>query len=245
MSASRCIIVIGAAALLLPAGGSAQDFRFGTPTGAFGFRVGFDAPRASSDIFDETRKRFTVDENDFSGVTFAGQVGLRATSRTEVLLELGYSEGLTASEMRHFVESDDVPIRQETRFRRLPISGSLKAYLLPTGRGIGDYAWVPAKWAPYVGAGGGAVNYRFRQTGDFVVESDPDLPIFTDDLSSSGWAPLAHGFTGVEMSPSPHARFSLEARYSWSKGEMGGDYAGFDSIDLAGFQTTLGVGFRF
>ncbi len=67
-------------------------------------------------------------------------------------------------------------------------------YLADPGRSIGRFAWIPNRFAPYVGAGGGAMWYRFRQEGDFI---DFDtLKVFPDTFDSDGWTPTVHGVRG-------------------------------------------------
>ena len=87
----------------------------------------------------------------------------RADRANEHAVRFRFSQSTTPSEFRDYVDNNRQPIQQTTEFRRLPLTGSLKAYLSKTGRSIGHFAWIPSRYAPYVGGGGGAMWYRFRQ----------------------------------------------------------------------------------
>jgi hypothetical protein len=90
-----------------------------------------------------------------------------------------------------------LPIEQSTLLRGANFSGGLKFALTERGREVGRLAWVPRKVVPYIGAGGGAMWFQVRQNGDFV--DYVDLSVFTDVFESSGWAPTAHAFGGVDV----------------------------------------------
>ena len=139
---------------------------------------------------------------------------------------------------------DDLPIHQVTKFRRIPVTVSLKTYLWDRGRSIGRFAWVPRAWAPYVGAGGGYVWYSFEQEGDWVDYED--LAIFWDNFLSEGGAGTFHFFAGADYSISERLLLTGEGRYSFASADLDRDfYDEFDKIDLAGFQATIGISVRF
>ena len=144
--------------------------------------------------------------------------------------------------MRDWVDQDDLPIQQTTTFIRVPVTVATKFYLLDRGRAISQFAWIPAKWAPFVGAGGGLLWYRFEQAGDFVDIVTLDVVNFI--LESSGWTPTGHVFAGVDISINPRFLWTLEARYGFGRAETGSAFA-FDTLDLNGFQATIGLSTRF
>ena len=240
------------AALLASAGGlSAQDadFLFGPPKVSIGLHVGYASPSAGSEIFDQTRSELTVDDGDFGSGLLGLELGIRASDRVDIALGVGVARSRTRSEYRDWVGNDGFPIEQTTSFRRIPLVASLKYYLNDRGRSVGRFAWIPAEWSPYVGAGGGWTAYRFEQTGEWVdFNSDgnsDELDIFRGTVVSDGFAPTAHLLAGVQKSLSPHFFLSGEGRYSWASTEMDLDFEGFDPIDLGGFQLTLGISARF
>ena len=220
-----------------------DGFLFKRPSGSVTFRTGFDHANAGSDLFSFTTNQLTVDRADFSGVSVAGDVAIRLSSRADVVISVAHSSSEMRSEFRNFVDNDRLPIEQMTTFRRVPLTGSFKAYVVQPGRTIGHFAWVPARFSPYVGAGGGVMWYRFAQRGDFIDFNT--FRVFPDAFDSNGWTPTVHGFGGVDISLHPRFAFTTEARYEWAKGNLSSDFAGFDRIDLSGFTLTTGISVRY
>jgi hypothetical protein len=229
-----------------------RDFLLQTPAASVSLRGGMNFARAGGDVFEFVRETLTVDRSDFDAVSAAADVAVRLHPRLDLVGSVGYSRAAAQSDDRENFEDLDgdgaqdpgEEILQDNRLTQLPITVSLRAYLSPRGRSVGQLAWVPARFAPYVGVGGGLVWHRFEQEGDFVDRSD--LSIFTARLHSGGWAPTAHALAGAEYSLSPRFALVGEARYSWASGEPDdADFEGFDSVDLSGLQTTVGFSVRF
>jgi hypothetical protein len=220
-----------------------DGFLFKQPSGTVAFRTGFDHASAGSDLFAFTTKQLTVDRGDFSVPTIAGDVSIRLSRRTDVMISVAHSQSRTRSEFRDFLDNNRLPIEQTTTFHRVPLTGSLKAYLVEPGRSIGHFAWVPARFSPYVGAGGGVMWYRFAQTGDFIDFNT--LRVFPDSFDSNGWTPTVHGIGGVDISLHPRFALTTEARYEWGKAQLSSDFAGFDRLDLSGFTLTTGISVRY
>jgi len=84
----------------------------------------------------------------------------------------------------------------------------VKAYLGEPGRSFGRFAWVPRRYAPYVGGGGGVMWYQLRQTGDFI--DFKTLKIFGDQFESNGWTPTVEAFAGTDVSLSARFAVSIE-----------------------------------
>jgi hypothetical protein len=243
-----CRGVALAAALLCATPAHAQrqgdGFLFKPPSGAATFRGGFDRASAGSDIFSFTSDRLTLGRGDFSAVTFAADFTYRLRSRVDVVVfSVSSSRAIKASEFRNFVDNNREPILQTTTFLRVPLTASVKAYLAQPGRSVGHFAWVPARLAPYVGVGGGAMWYRFGQQGDFI---DFDTTrVFSDTFDSSGWTPTVQGFAGADISLGPRFALALEAKYQWAKARLGSDFSSFDRIDLSGVSVTTGISIRY
>jgi hypothetical protein len=161
----------------------------------------------------------------------------------EVGLDVSYANSNTRSEFRDWVDQDDLPIEQNTRLSWVPVTATVKAYLWERGRRISQLAWIPGKWSPFIGVGGGRVYYTFKQNGDFV--DFETLEIFTDTFRSSGNSGIFHVLAGAEWSLSPRFYLTGEGRYSWAEADMDSDFVGFDPIDLSGFQGTVGLALRF
>lgn len=244
-TAAAAAVLLGALGLARPAlaQGSGDGFLFTEPKGSFELRGGFAHANANSDIFSFTTNQLTVDRRDFSGFTIGADLGFRVAPRFDVVVGGSYAGTSTPSEFRDFVDQNDLPIEQTTTFQRVPLSASVKAYLTPRGRAIGHFAWVPTRLAVYVGGGGGAMWYRFRQRGDFIDFATND--VFSDQFTSSGWTPEAHAMAGLDFSLSPRFALTTQGRYTWARADMSQDFQGFHKIDLSGFAVTAGLAVRF
>jgi outer membrane protein W len=238
---------VGVAAVLVAARpAQAQDgkgFLFEPPFGSVTLRGGFDRANASSDIFSFTTTNLSVNRGDFSSPVWALDVGFRLTPRVDLVLGAGASSRSIDSDFRHLIGTDNVPIRQTTKFQRVPVTLSAKYYLTPRDRSIGRFAWIPARFAPFVGVGGGAMWYRFNQAGEFVDQETND--IFRDEFNSSSWTGTAHALAGFDYSLSTRWLLTAEGRYTYASAPMSNDFGNFNHIDLSGFQITAGVGVRF
>lgn len=252
LSAPSALVLAGALALATapsPAGGqqgSGNGFLFKRPVGSFSLHAGYAMATAGSDVFADATNLLTLSKRDFDGFAYGGDISYSMTPRMDLVFGGEFSSSSANSEFRGFVEENDEPIRQATQFRRIPLTASLKYYLADRGRSIGQLAWIPSRYAPYVGIGGGAMWYRFRQNGDFVDFNTEDLEIFTAEVQSSGWAPMAQGMAGLDYSMGPWLSLTAEGRYGWAKATLNpDDFEGYDKIDLSGFAGTVGFRVRF
>ena len=223
--------------------GSGDGFLFKPPAGTIGIRSGFDRALAGSDVFTFVTDQLTVNKGDFSSATFAFDVDVRVKPRIDAVFSVGASSSSTRSEFRNWVDNNRLPIEQTTEFRRVPLTAAIKAYVLPPGQTIGHFAWVPARFAPYVGAGGGAMWYQFVQSGDFI--SFDSLKVFSDRFDSNGWAPTVQAFGGVDVSFAKRFAMTTEARYEWARASLTRDFSGFNRIDLSGIAFTSGISVRY
>lgn len=222
---------------------SPPDFLLKSPRASLGLRAGYAMATASSEIFDFTREQLTVDRSDFDAPSWGGQLAISLTPRVDLAFDVSVASTRSKSEFRDWVDTNDLPIEQSTEFRRIPLTVGFKAYLRDRGRSVGRFAWIPSKWAPYLGAAGGWVWYRFDQDGDFVDFETFD--IFTDRFTSEGQAPTVHVYGGVDWSLGPGVFLTGEARYQWARADMSGDFVDFDAMDLSGIQGTVGISIRF
>ena len=261
MSVSQLIGVTGAVALFLigplsvlaadaerPAAPAAiqtqPDFLFGRPDFSVGVRGVGVLARADSNIFEFTEGLLTLEKSDFNAPGIAIDLGFPLTSRLDAQAGFEFSRSSAASHYRDFTDADDIEIEQTTSLSQVNLSGGIELAVLPRGRAVGQYAWVPAAVTPYVGAGAGLVWYRFEQQGDFV--DFVDNSIFTGLLQSSGWTPGAHVFTGVDVKVARQVLVTGEVRYQWADTTMTGDFADPNRevdflIDLTGLRISGGV----
>lgn len=244
------MLVLGA--LLLPAAEAAAqarvplpspDFLFGAPKASAGVRGGWTFARAGSDWYDFVTSNLTLENGDFNRPAIGADVGIAVGRRAEVVISVDYSQGTTPSEYRDFVDNRRLPIQQTTQLRQTNVSGGLKYFLTERGREVSRLAWVPRTAVPYIGAGGGILRFEMFQTGDFV--DFVDNSIFGDSFRSTGVAPSAHIFGGVDVRVWRRVYVTLDARYLWAAGDLGRDWIDFDPIDLTGTRVSAGVNFVF
>lgn len=219
-----------------------DGFLFQTPGGSLGFRGGFEYATANSDVFAFVTDELTLDRSDFSSPTFGAFLAFRLSGRNDLVFDAGYSTTSRNSEFRDWVDQNDLPIQQTTSLRRIPLTVGLRHYITSRGRSIGRFAWIPARRALYVGIGGGMMEYKFRQTGDFIDFTT--LNVFDDEFVSQAWTPVATASAGLDLGVGLNTMANVELRYTWAQGPMSSDFVGFDRIDLSGLALTAGLSFR-
>jgi hypothetical protein len=231
----------------LPTLASGQDngkgFLFGEPTGSVTLRGGWALARAKSDLFAFTTENLTLNRSDFSSPDLEADLSFRVSPRTEIVVSSGLSGIDRESEFRNFIDNNHNPINQATTFRRVPVTLSVKRYLTAPGRSIGRFAWVPSRFATYVGAGAGGMYYKFRQAGDFINFKTSD--IFSSIYESDGWTHTEHLMAGVDYSLGPRFALNTEARYMFGSARLSQDFSGFERLDLSGLSTTIGLAIRY
>jgi hypothetical protein len=218
---------------------SSRDFFLGQPRASIDVRGSWIFASAGSDLFDFVTEQLTIDRSQFSMPAFAIDLGIRITPRVDVVFGMEFSSRSTPSEYRKYVDNQRLPIEQTTSLREANITGSVKVALTPRGRSISRFAWIPRAVTPYVGAGGGLLNYEFKQDGDFV--DYVDLSVFPKTFVSGGWTPSAHAFGGVDVQMYRRLYLAIDARYVWASATLERDFVDFDPIDLAGFRVGAGL----
>jgi hypothetical protein len=247
MIATRLVVCLAIAATVVSSTLSAQSsgtgFLFGEPKGSIVFRGGYALATANSDLFSFTANRLTLDRRAFSSPAVDIDLALQLAPRTDIVLAVSYAGVNKGSEFRDFVDQSDNPIQQTTTFQRVPVTVGVREYLMSRGRAVGNFAWIPARFAPYAGVGAGMMWYRFRQNGDFVDFDTND--VFTARLVSSGWTPAASATAGAVYTVSPRLALTGQGSFLWARGRLGGDFSGFNRIDLSGLSATAGLLVRF
>ena len=246
--ALRRLAAIALLAPALPSIGSSQvaagnGFLLGAPDGSLALRGGWALAAAGSDVFSFTTSNLTLNKRDFSSPMGGVDLAFRVLSRTDVVLSTEYTGMNRKSEFRSFIDNNKQPIEQMTAFVRVPITLSVRQYLTTRGRSIGHLAWIPSRFAAYVGAGAGAVYYRFGQHGDFI--DFKDMSVFPAVLASDGWTATAHVLAGGEWSLNARFAAVTEMKYQRAHAPLSVDFSGFDPIDLSGLSTTAGIAVRF
>ena len=125
----------------------------------------------------------------------------------------------------------------------MPLTASLKWYVVPRGESVARLAWIPSRFVPYLGAGAGVSWYRFKQEGDFIDFAT--MNVFPDTYESTGNALLVQAFGGLDVTLSPHMALTTELRYAYGRAPLEEDFVGFDKLDLSRLTATAGLSFRF
>lgn len=238
-----CVMALPLAAQVVPPPTREPDYVIGVPARRFAMRLGADQPLQASDIWSFSRAQYTLERGDMRAIPVALELGFSIGRRLELVLGAGTSRGSADTEYRDLVGTDDLPIRQSTALRRTPLLVGVRHDLVAAGRRIGTVAWLPARVVPWVGAGGGALVWSFRQRGEFVEAGGTDILEAT--FADRGVTPTVYGAAGVDIVLDGRTSLVVDARYSWARSALGGDFRGFDRIDLAGVALSAGLGIRF
>jgi hypothetical protein len=182
-------------------------------------------------------------EGDFRGPAFAADLGYALTDRLDIVAGFEFTRKTIASEYRDFLDNNLLPIEQSSELSQNFATASLRFMLIPRGQRAGSFAWIPSRVAPYVGAGGGLLWWRFLQYGDFV--DFQDFGIFADSFRSEGTSPTGHAFGGADIRLYKRLYFTVEGRYVWASGTLSSDFVGFEPLDLSGFRASAGINVLF
>ncbi|HEU4720043.1 MAG TPA: outer membrane beta-barrel protein [Gemmatimonadaceae bacterium] len=234
--------LLAGAATSSSAQSAGDGYLFHSPNVTLTVRGGYSLANARSDVFDDVTRDLTLDRGDFSGFTVGGDLNAHMTDRLDVVFSAGFSRSKHKSEFRDFVDNNDQPIEQTTTFERVPVTANLRLNLAAPGRTIGHLAWVPSRIVPYVGAGIGAMRYRFKQEGDFV--NFVTNGVFPAVLLAEEWTLVGQGMAGLDYNVSPQLGISFDARYLHARGDLGPSFKGYERIDLSGVTATVGLSVR-
>jgi len=252
----RAFALLATATLLAagPTGAGAQQgrpdplahgdgFLFHQPNATFSLRGGYSRANASSELFTSQQKQLTIGPRGFDRASFGADLSFHATRRIDLGVSFDGTARSRRSEYRDWLDQNDKPIEQTTKLSTLGFSANLKYNLRDRGRAISSLAWIPARYVPYVGIGGGVINYEFTQTGDFIVF--PSMQVFPDKLRSANWGAMAQVFSGFAYTLTTRWSLISEARYTASSLELNKDYSDFGRINLSGLAVNVGTSIRF
>jgi hypothetical protein len=227
-----------------PQSSDKPDFFFSPPRYSISIRASWLAPSARSDWFDFVEQQLTLDRGDFNMFGIAGDVSLRMTPRLDLVMGGDYSGHTSGSEYRDFVDNNRLPIQQNTRLREGSVTGGVRYALRNRGRAVSTLAWVPTRFVPYAGGGGGVLWYDLNQYGDFVDFTD--FSVFSDSFPSHGAAALAYVDGGVDVQLVQHVFATFDARYKWASAKLDEVvWNGFQPLDLGGLRLSTGISVTF
>jgi len=224
--------------------GSGKGFLFGAPAGSISIRGGYAGASASSDLFSQVTTDLSINRGDFSSLGYGADLSFALRPRLDLVFSADISGMEKKSDFREWQDNAGKPIEQTTSFGRQSYTASLKYYLLPYGRTLGKFAWVPSRYAPWVSAGVGRTSYTFKQTGDFI-DFKQNNKVFRDTFSSSEWGNTALIAAGLDWNLTQRFALTTQAKYLWGKADLGLDFSGFQPIDLSGIGMTGGLAIRF
>jgi hypothetical protein len=240
----RFALLVSLVPALLSAQGERQrGYLLGEPPVALTLFGGLALPGASGDLWAFTFDELTLARRDFASFDRGLDVAVRLSERTDLVFGYAANGRTSRSEFRDWVDQDDQPIEQETRFERRPLSVSLRYHLMPRGRSVGSIAWIPASFVPWIGAGAGTMRYQFVQAGDWVDSGTSD--VFTDRFTAKGRASFLQFSAGAHWAIVPSVALTGEVRYLQAGASGRPSFDGFDRLDLSGVSTTLGLSLRF
>lgn len=176
------------------------------------------------------------DMSDFRTGHLFGEWNVGVGKHLEFGAGIGFSQRAVPSVYLDVVDESGRDIDQTLKLQIVPMTAVVR--FLPFG-GPGDVQ-------PYVGAGVGAVRYRYSEFGRFV-DSDT-LDIFNDRFTATGTAPAAVFLGGVKLPIGGDIySLNLEGRYLHAVGNTGGLDKGFldDKVDLSGGMFNVSFQVRF
>lgn len=234
--------------VVLPVTLSAQSERergylFREPPVTLTLSGGLGLPISGGDLWAFTFDELTMSRRDLGSFDQGADVAIRLNERFDLVIGYARSDSRVRTEMRDWVDENDQPITQRTRFIRRPLSATVRYHLRPRGRMIGNYAWVPNAFAPYVGVGTGRMAYSFQQSGDFVDSETAE--IFEDSYVARGKVGFVTVSSGVIWSVFPSLALTGEMRYLHASADGRPSFQGFDRLDLSGVSTLVGLTIRF
>jgi hypothetical protein len=220
-----------------------SDFLLGKPKGFFGLHTGMFFPRADSDLFDMITSELTLEKNDFRAWDLGFDFGFHLYEKIDLVFHYDHAKETADSEFRDYIDDQGLPITQTTSLSQSSITVGVKYLLKAPGRRLGEYAWLPSRFVPFVEGGVGALDYSFEQKGDFV--DSETLEIFRASLESSDWTEVIYLGGGTDIYLLKNIYLTLDLRYSLASGKLGVDFSGFNDIDLDGLRITGGIYWHF
>ncbi len=211
--------------------------RRGGGSGAFEVRLGGFFPRASGDFWRANEELFAFDGSDLRSTTLGVTVRTAVARGLEVGFNLDFYSDTVATAYRDFVDDAGFPIVHDTRLRLMPLLVDLRVGAGGRNsrgkRGTGIYA----------GAGAGVTYWEYEEIGDFIDFGTDPLEIFFDRFRDDGWTFAWTALLGARVPLTYRTSVVIEGRYLGAEDDLGGDFAGFGTLDLSGASVQVGFAF--
>ena len=188
--------------------------------------------RDPDDVLNVNHSFLAFDLDEFGGASLGGEWLVGLGRFFEAGAGFSYTKQTVPSVYRDFIDSDGTEIDQDLELRIVPIAFTVR--VLPFGQST------PVQ--PYFGGGLGIINWRYRETGEFV-DFGAGREIFEDTFEDSGSSTGAIFVGGVRFA-GPRFSAGGEIRYQHAEGDLSRDFAG-SKIDLGGWTYNFTVGMRF
>jgi hypothetical protein len=230
-----------AAAILAPAAVHAQIRQVSSSDHhqAIGFTLGGFFPkgedsRVEGDVLFRDLDDLVFDISDFSGGSVSGEWLFVVNNFVEAGVGGGCYQRTVPSVYRGFVNANNSEIEQDLKLRIVPVTGTVR--FLPIGHGSVE---------PYVGAGIGAFNWRYSETGEFVDTSDSS--IFRTSYVAKGTAIGPVILAGIRAPFADVWDIGGEVQFQRASGDTKPSESGLlaDKIDLGGWHALLTMHIRF
>jgi hypothetical protein len=171
---------------------------------------------------------------DFNSFSFGGEWLVGLGDYLEAGVGVGYSQKSVPSIYRDLTHPGGAEIEQTLKLRVVPLSATVR--FLPIGRhGV----------EPYVGAGIGAFNWRYSESGEFVDPSNGDTFRATYAAKGTALGPVI--LAGIRAPIADVWSIGGEVRWQRAEGDTKRDDSGLlgDKIDLGGWHAALTLHIRF
>ena len=230
-----------AAAILAPVAAQAQIRQVSSSDHrqAIGFTVGGFLPKGEDSRVDRDTIVADLDDllfdiKDFNGGSVSGEWLFAINDYVEAGVGAGFYQRTVPSVYRGFVNTDRSEIEQNLKLRIIPVTATVR--FLPIGhRGV----------EPYVGAGIGAFNWRYTETGEFVDNSDSS--IFRARYKANGTAVGPVILAGIRAPIADVWDIGGEIQYQRATGDTNRAESLLlgDKIDLGGMHVLFTMHIRF
>lgn len=238
MNPRKTRVIIALTMLLLAALPALAQYKgqryYPTREGAFRIHLGDFLPQGDSEYWDDKEQKFTGSVDDLENISFGADYLLPLNNHLSLMFSGSVYEGDTTNAYRDFEDNFGNRIRHDTTLDI--VSGTIGLVVHLTGPDVAIQ--------PYLGAGGGSYFWEIEESGDFIDEGRPSLPIFSADLRSNGVAFGYYGLAGLEAPITPRLSLFVEGRWTEVDDDLSDDFEGFGKIDLGGREIAAGLSWR-
>lgn len=200
------------------------------------FRLGLFTPDGDSQYWSDKQRDFSGGSaGDLEDLVGGLDYVWHTHSHVSFMLSGDYYEGTDDAFYRCCVDNRGDDIVHRASLDITPVTVGVMLRLAPDGSPV----------IPYAGVGGGAYNWRLRESGDFIDFTQPNRPIFGATLEATGTALGYYGLAGLEVPFSRNFSFFVEGRWHRVDDDLGDDFEGFGKLDLSGRSVTGGLAWTF